>query len=177
MKKGTAGGTETAIAKGLKQALLNEIDGMEFYRMAAADAARDGVRQMFRFLMEEEKRHREEILRVLKAFSQGKPLRIARSAASKQGIGKFRSPLYTADLVKAGRKAEGEVAALSIGMTLERRAIAQFTALGKKAAGDPATQKVFADLAEWEREHLEVLSRQYGQLREMYWEEARFWPF
>ncbi|MEW6719755.1 MAG: ferritin family protein [Thermodesulfobacteriota bacterium] len=177
MKKGAAGSTETAIAKGLKQALLNEIDGTEFYRMAAENAARDGIRRMFRFLMEEEKRHREEILRVIRAFSQGKAPRLERSAASRRGIGRFRSPLYTADLVKAGRKAEGEVAALSIGMTLERRAIAQFTALGKKAAADPATQKVFADLAEWEREHLDVLTRQYGQLREMYWEEARFWPF
>ncbi|MBE0569192.1 MAG: ferritin family protein [Deltaproteobacteria bacterium] len=177
MKKRPAANADAAIVKGLKQALLNEIDGVEFYRMAAGNARREGIRQLFRFLMEEEERHREAILRQLRGVAQGKPFRIERRPASRKELGKYKSPLYTADLVKAGREAEGEVAALSIGMTLEKRAIAQFTALRKKAAGDPRVEKVFADLAEWERDHLDVLARQYGQLREMYWEEARFWPF
>ena len=75
------------------------------------------------------------------------------------------------------REAEGEAAALSVGMTLEKRAIEQFAALRKKVKGDAAAEKVFDDLIAWEREHLEILTRQYEQLREMFWEEARFWPF
>jgi len=35
MKKGPARGLSGAIARGLQQALLNEVDGREFYRMAA----------------------------------------------------------------------------------------------------------------------------------------------
>ena len=61
MKKGPSRSKESAVVKGLKQALRNEIDGVEFYRMAAGSARRDAVRQMFRFLMEEEERHREAI--------------------------------------------------------------------------------------------------------------------
>ena len=72
---------------------------------------------------------------------------------------------------------EGEVAALSIGMTLEKRAIAQFIALRKTAAGDARAEKVFSDLVAWEQDHLDVLTRHYDHLREMFWEEARFWPF
>jgi len=177
MKKGAAGSADAAIVKGLRQALRNEIDGTQFYRMAAANSRQDGVRQMFRFLMEEEERHREAILRQIGSMARGKPFRLVRGTASRKGIGKFRGPLFTEDLVKAGRQAEGEVAALSIGMTLEKRAIAQFTALRKKAAGVPEVEKAFADLVDWERDHLDILSRQYEQLREMYWEEARFWPF
>jgi rubrerythrin len=96
---------------------------------------------------------------------------------AKRRLDKFRSPLFTEDLVKASRQLEGEVAALSIGMTLEKRAIAQFTSLLRKVAGDERAKKVFSDLVAWEQDHLEVLTRQYDQLREMYWEEARFWPF
>jgi rubrerythrin len=177
MKKGAAGIADAAVAKGLKQALRNEIDGAEFYRMAAAGARREEVRRLFLFLMEEEERHREAVLRQMRGVALGKTFRIERGAASRKGIVKFRSPLYTPDLVKAGREAEGEMAALSIGMTLEKRAIAQFTALRKKAAGDPRVEKAFADLAEWEREHLDLLARQYGQLRETFWEGAGFWPF
>ena len=177
MKKGSPGSGDNAVVKGLKQALRNEVDGAEFYRMAAGSARRDAVRQMFTFLMEEEERHREAILDQMRRMAQGRPFLLARGAAAKKRLERFRSPLFTEDLLKVTRLAEGEVAALSIGMTLEKRAIAQFAALRRKVAGDAQAEKVFADLVAWEQDHLEVLARQYEQLREMYWEEARFWPF
>ena len=165
------------IAEAWKKALMNEVEGREFYRMAAANARLDGVRQMFTFLMEEEERHREAILEQIGRMSRGKPLRPVRKGPGKKEIRKFRSPLFTPDFVARGRQAEGEAAALSVGMTLEKRAIEQFAALRKKVKGDAAAEKVFDDLIAWEREHLEILTRQYEQLREMFWEEARFWPF
>jgi rubrerythrin len=177
MKKGSAKPASGSIAQGWKKALRNEIEGREFYRMAAANARLDGVRQMFTFLMEEEERHREAILEQIDRMEEGKRPRLVRKASGKREIRKFRSPLFPPDFVAKGKKAEGEAAALSIGMTLERRAIEQFAALRKKGKGDAAAEKVFDDLIAWEREHLEILTRQYEQLREMYWEEARFWPF
>ena len=177
MKKGSPGSADSAIVKGLKQALRNEVDGAEFYRMAAKSARRDAVRQMFRFLMEEEERHREAIRDQMRRMAEGKPMKFGRSAAAKKALAKFKSPLFTEDLVKAGYQAEGEVAALSIGMTLEKRAIAQFITLRKTVSGDASAEKVFSDLIAWEQDHLDVLTRQYDQMREMFWEEARFWPF
>ena len=177
MKKGTAKPVPGSIAEGWKEALRNEIEGREFYRMAAANASLDGVRQMFTFLMEEEERHREAILEQIGRMARGKRPRFVRKGSGKREIRKFRSPLFPPEFVAEGTKAEGEAAALSIGMTLERRAIAQFSALRKKAEGDEASEKIFDDLIAWEREHLEILARQFEQLREMYWEEARFWPF
>src|SRR4030065_447325 len=93
----------------------------------------------------------------------------------KKGIRKFSSPLFTPDFVARGKQAEGEAAALSIGMTLEKRAIVQFAALRRKEKGGAAAEKVFDDLIAGERDHLEILTRQNEQLREMYWAEARFW--
>jgi len=165
------------IAEAWKKALMNEVEGREFYRMAAANARLDGVRQMFTFLMEEEERHREAILEQIGRMARGKPPRSVRKGPGKREIRKFRSPLFTPDFVARGSQAEGEAAALSIGMTLEKRAIEQFAALRKMVKGDAAAEKVFDDLIAWEREHLEILTRQYDQLREMFWEEARFWPF
>ncbi len=177
MKKGPARRPAGAVAEGLKKALMNELDGREFYRMAAANAGDAGVRRMFEFLMSEEEAHREAILAQIARMAEGKPPRIVRGAASRREIGTFRSPLFSPDFVAKGKNVEGEAAALSIGMTLEKRAIAQFAALRKKVAGDDAAEKLCDDLIAWERDHLDVLARQYGQLREMYWEEARFWPF
>ena len=177
MKKGPGRRAAGAVAEGLKQALMNEIEGREFYRMAAANAATAGVRRMFAFLMGEEERHREAILAQIARMAEGKAPGIVRGAASRKGIGTFRSPLFAPDFVAKGRNVEGEAAALSIGMTLEKRAIAQFIALRKTAAGDARAETVFSDLVAWEQDHLDVLMRQYDQLREMFWEEARFWPF
>ena len=127
MKKGPSRAKESAVMKGLKQALRNEIDGAEFYRMAAGSARRDAVRQMFQFLMEEEERHRAAIVNQMQRLAEGKGMKFERAASAKKALAKFKSPLLTDDLVKEGRQVEGEVAALSIGMTLEKRAIAQFT--------------------------------------------------
>src|SRR5512141_677359 len=177
MKKGPSQPRKNAVMKGLKQALRNEIDGAEFYRMAAGSARRDSVRQMYQFLMEEEERHRAAIVDQMQRTAEGKGMKFGRDVSSKKARAKLKSPLLTADLVKEGRQVEGEVAALSIGMTLEKRAIAQSLALRKTAAGDARAEKVFSDLVAWEQDHLDVLMRQYDQLREMFWEEARFWPF
>jgi len=177
MKKGPAGRPRGKIADGLGKALQNEADGREFYRMAAKSARTDGVRQMFEFLREEEERHYELILVQMGRIAEGKPLRLVRLASGKQEIRRFSSPLFPPDFVARGKRAEGEAAALSIGMTLEKKAIEQFSALRRKVKGDPAAEKLFDGLIAWEREHLTVLTRQFEQLREMYWEDARFWPF
>ena len=176
MKKGTGKPVAGAIAEAWKKALLNEVEGREFYRMAAANARLDGVRQMFTFLMEEEDRHHEAILEQIGRVGKGKPSRPVRKSAEKRRIRKFLSPLFPPDFVARGKRAEGVAAALSIGMTLERRAIEQFAALRRKVSGDPAAESFVDDLMAWERDHLKILTRQYEQFREMYREEARFWP-
>lgn len=177
MKKGPARGLSGAVARGLQQALLNEVDGREFYRMAARSARRDGARQMFTFLMEEEEEHREAIVAQIARMAEGKPPKRVGGMAQRKAVRKFRSPLFTEEFVAKGKNVEGEAAALSIGMTLEKRAIEQFGALRKKVRGDAPAKRLFDDLIAWEKEHLDLLSRQYEQLREMYWEESRFWPF
>jgi len=177
MKKGPSKKPRGAIADGLGKALQNEVDGREFYRMAAKSARTDGVRQMFEFLREEEERHFELILAQMERMAAGKPPRLVRPASGRKTIRKFSGSLVSPEVVSRGKRAEGEAAALSIGMTLERQAIAQFVALRRKVAGDPAAERLFDGLIAWEREHLEMLNRQYEQLRQMFWEGARFWPF
>lgn len=174
MKKGRPAG---AAARTLRTALRNEVEGREFYAMAARSARRDATRQMFAFLEQEERRHCEEIVAQIARLAEGKAPKLLRPSASREGIRKFRSALFPPGFAADARKAEAEVAALSIGMTLERRAIAHYAALRTRLAGDPAARKVLDRLIAWEKDHLDVLSRQYEQLREMFWEEARFWPF
>ena len=89
MKKGPGKPLTGAIAEAWKKVLLNEVEGREFYRMAAANARLDGVRQMFTFLMAEEERHHEAILEQIARMAEGKAPRLARKAAEKRAIRKF----------------------------------------------------------------------------------------
>jgi Mn-containing catalase len=98
------------VAEGWRKALRNEVEGREFYRMAADNASLDGVRQMFTFLMEEEERHREAILEQIDRMADGKPPRLVRRRSGKKESGKFRSrggrcPLDRDDARKAGHRA------------------------------------------------------------------------
>ncbi|HZD54807.1 MAG TPA: ferritin family protein, partial [Candidatus Aquicultoraceae bacterium] len=176
MKKGAERPLSAGMAEGWKKALRNEVEGREFYRMAAANARLDGVRQVFTFLMEEEERHREALLERMGRTAGGGPVRVVRKPAGKKA-GEFRGPLFPPDFVASGMAVDREAAALSIGMTLEKRSILQYTVLRRKSQGDAGAQTFFDDLIAWEREHLELLARQYARLREIFWEEARFWPF
>jgi rubrerythrin len=176
MKKGMRSGPAL---QGLRLALMNEVDGREFYAMAAKNARLDATRQMFTFLAGEEELHYEAIREQIGRMSEGRPLRLVRAAKGRKAIRRFHAPLFGAEFAtRAGKaEAEGEVAALSIGMTLEKRSIAQFVALRKKFERDEAAAKVFDGLIAWEKEHLDILTRHHEQLRTMFWEEARFWPF
>lgn len=175
-KTGKAAGP---LAEGLRTALMNEIDGREFYRMAARDAGSEPARELFEFLMNEEERHYQALLEQAGRLAAGKPLAFKRNAADKKKLATFLGALVTPGMVADARKAEGEIAALSIGMGLEQRAIRGFSALRRKAegAGDEAAASVFAVLIAWEQDHLELLTKRYEAIREGYWEEARFWPF
>jgi rubrerythrin len=178
MKTGM-GKLAAAVAPGLKIALMNEVDGREFYRMAAQGATSEGVREMFEQLVAEEERHYQALLDQAGRLAGGKPLRFRRSASDRKALTAFHALIYTPEVFTDAKKAEGELAVLSIGMTLELRAIRQFDLLRKKAesAGDEGAASVFAGLAAWEQDHLDLLSNQYEAFREAYWEEAHFWPF
>jgi rubrerythrin len=129
--------------------------------------------------MAEEERHYQSLLEQAGRLAAGKPLAFKRSAADRKKLSTFIGALVTPEMVADARKAEGEIAALSIGMGLEQRAIRQFAALRRKAEGlgDEAAASVFAVLVAWEQDHLELLSKRYEAIREAYWEEAHFWPF
>jgi rubrerythrin len=165
------------LARAFSAALRNEADGLVFYRLAAAGAKGDAARRLYSFLADEEDRHYRTVLAQAEALAKGKGIRIVRPAASKRELGGFLSPLFTGEFLAEAGKAEGETAVLSVAMTLERKSIRQFLSMRKKAEGDGEAEGALDALVSWERDHLELLSRQYAALREEAWEGAGFWPF
>ena len=156
--------TDSPVARGLRAALENEVDGAAFYRMAAAGASNEAVRRLFSFLAAEEDSHFRQIREQAARHLAGKPLRLGRPAASRGEAARFRSGIADAAALAGAARADGEVAALSIGMTLEKKAIRRFLELKRKVSGDPQAEAFFDGLVEWEREHLDLTDLQFYRL-------------
>jgi len=88
----------------------------------------------------------------------------------------FTAKIFTDQFRQQAAGAEFEVAALSIGMTLESRAIEYFSGAAKSAA-DNDVRTFYGFLADWERAHLDALSNLYNSVRADYWADSGFAPF
>jgi rubrerythrin len=68
------------------------------------------------------------------------------------------------------------MAALSVGMTLEKNAIAYFTGAAKNAA-EAEVQRFYQFLADWEQQHLTALQALTETVRGDFWEKSGFSPY
>ncbi|MBD3169864.1 MAG: hypothetical protein GF307_10310 [candidate division Zixibacteria bacterium] len=160
---------------GLKVAIQTEIDGYNFYTLAAGRTKSDKGKKMFQFLADEEVKHKKyleakyrDILETGKIGELPQPTKVPKTY-------KTKSPIFTAEFSKRAKLPAFEMTALSIGILLEERAIQFFKDQAKKIH-DTKAKKVFNSLADWEGEHLELLMHHHKMLTREYWEEARFEP-
>jgi rubrerythrin len=164
-----------AILDILRTAYQIEVDGFTFYAMTAAKAEKAAVRELFEKLAHDETQHQTFLREVLRRYDE-------------RGSAAFQLQLRTPDLMAFTQKiftdrfreqaagAQFEVAALSIGMTLETRAIEHFSTAAAKA-NDGDVRRFYEFLADWERQHLDALSVLYNTVRTDFWQQSGFSPF
>ena len=66
--------------------------------------------------------------------------------------------------------------AISTGMILEKNSVLFYSEQAKKAT-DPNVKHLFEELAKWEEGHLNMLTKEYNDIKERFWEDNRFSPF
>ncbi|HEY3381966.1 MAG TPA: ferritin family protein [Vicinamibacterales bacterium] len=159
----------------LRKAYQIEIDGYTFYSMTADRADKPAVQELFGRLAEDEVQHQAFLRSVLKnydekgtaAFAMGIVLPDLRAFSEKVFTDRFRE------------QAEGaafEMAALSVGMTLEKNAIAYFTGAMQNTP-ETEVRAFYGFLADWEQQHLRALQGLYDSIRSDFWEKNSFSPF
>jgi rubrerythrin len=159
----------------LRKAYQIEVDGQTFYSMTAARADKPAVRELFDKLAHDEVQHQAFLKDVLRGYDE-KGSEAFRFNARIPEMTAFTAKIFTDQFRRQAAGAEFEVAALSIGMTLETRAIEYFSAAATGAA-DADVRQFYEFLAEWERGHLEALSNLYNSVRADYWASSGFSPF
>lgn len=159
---------------GLKEALMAERTGNEFYSLAATNTTDPQGRETFLILAAEEALH-EKFLR--KQYGNLLVGRAPEPLISGHGA-EFNadSPIFSPELKHRISEAHLEMAALAVGLALEDATITRYRTLASEADA-PELKHFFEKLTRWEQGHADALRRQQTLLLESYWHEARFAPF
>jgi rubrerythrin len=158
----------------LRKAYQIEVDGYTLYSMTADSATKPAVQELFGRLAQDEVQHQAFLRSVLKNYHmQG--LEAFDLAIKIPDLRAFSDRVFTDRFREQAEGAAFEMAALSVGMTLEKNAVAYFST----AAGDATDQQVrqfYTFLADWERQHLHALQGLYESIRTDFWDRSGFSP-
>ena len=159
----------------LRKAYQIEVDGYTFYSMAAEQARKEPVQELFDKLARDEVQHKAYLKSVMGSYDE-KGIEAFAVHRRDPDLKEFTSTIFTDSFKRQAHGADFELGVLSIGMTLESNAIRYFSA----AAGHTAEDEVrsfYEFLADWERQHLDALQQLYNGVRQDFWHEGGFSPF
>ncbi len=154
-----------------KQAILNEVEGYEFYKMAAHNSEDEEVKKSFMNLANEELKHIDWLKDAFMKLSGDPEDNVVLAdieAPPSPEIFKWENlQIKNANLA---------VSVLWIGMEMERASV-KFYNDAKENTPYDAAKKLFEVLAKWEKVHLEQFSAAYEVLMKDWWSDQSFAPF
>ena len=157
----------------ISQAVLNEVEGHEFYNMASKQANTDGTKEAFLELANEEMKHAEYLRKLWRKLSDGGDINI--KSIIKSGIEVPSPEIYKWDKVDKSN-ASVAMSVFGIGMQMEQSSI-KFYEDAKEKVTSQASKELFEVLIGWEQVHLKQFTEQYNILKEDWWAEQGFFPF
>lgn len=159
----------------LKKAYQIEVDGYTFYSMAADRAEKPAVQELFDKLARDEVQHKAYLQSVIGSY-EDKGVEAFTIHRRDPDLRAFTDTIYTDAFKAQARDADFEMGVLSIGMTLETRAIQYFSSAAR-AASEVEVKEFYEFLADWEKGHLDALQKLHTGVREDYWADGGFAPF
>lgn len=159
----------------LRKAYQIEVDGYTFYSMTADRADKPAVQELFGKLAQDEVQHQAFLRQVANHYD-------ADGVAAFSIVGKAPELKAFADRVFSERfreQAEGaafEMAAVSVGMTLEKNAVAYFSTAATQAT-EAEVRRFYQFLADWEQQHLDALQALHTSVRADFWDKGGFAPY
>lgn len=158
----------------LKNAILLEKRGYAFYSKVAQQASGEAVKKFFDLMAEEEVNHVKILSDQFKSYRSHKKFKPRGDIESAEF--KTATDILTKDLKRQIAAADYEAAAIAAAMSMEKNAIQVYSSRASETQ-DPDEKGLYQWLAEWEAEHLKVLSKIDRELTEGIWHDNHFWPF
>ena len=159
----------------LRKAYQIEVDGYTFYSMAAEQAKKDAVQELFDKLARDEVQHKAYLKNVMGSYDE-KGVEAFNVHRRDPDLKAFTDTIFTDRFKAKAAGAEFELGVLSVGMTLEQNAIAYFSGAAEHAT-EAEVRDFYRFLADWEREHFAALQQLHASVRQDFWHEGGFSPF
>jgi len=155
-------------------ALQTELNGIQFYKMAAEKTEDEKGKKVFKILSNDEIKHFDILQKNYSSLIESDNW-AASISLGESSVFEGESPIFSEELKFRIKEKHFEVSALSIGALLESNSI-DFYRKMKESVDDPKAKKLFSELQEWEEGHLEAITKQLDLIKEEYWAEQHFTP-
>ena len=159
----------------LRKAYQIEVDGYTFYSMTADRADKPAVQELFGKLAQDEVQHQAFLRSVVKNYHD-KGVAAFSIGVVVPDLRAFSDKIFTERFREQAEGAAFEMGALSVGMTLEKNAVAHFSGAAR-SADEAEIRRFYQFLAEWEQQHLDALQALSDTIRGDFWEKGGFSPF
>jgi len=153
----------------IQQAVLNELEGQQFYTMASYHAPGDSAKEALLEIANEEGKHIDYLMALSKKL-QGKEVEVEEVQMSDiPSPGIFRWGKIGSDSL------EMALSVFSIGMDMEVKSI-EFYKNAREKVESKSSKDLFDVLIEWEKMHLDQFTNEYNLLKDEWWAKQRFYP-
>ena len=156
----------------LKRAMLLEMNGKEFFAMAAKTATSAVARELFEHMVKEETHHLHILQLTFKRHLEEGKVVLPSEAELEFG---FKDPIIDKSFLMELRNSDFDSSAISIALTLEERAF-KFYQKEEQVATDPEIKQLFTWLTDWEIDHHQKLMALEEDFRQEVWNDSNFWP-
>ncbi|MFU2157730.1 MULTISPECIES: ferritin family protein [Caldisericum] len=156
----------------LKAAMEVELDGINLYKTAAEKTEDRQAKEVFLFLAQEEGKHYRYLKELHDAIKNKTNFDV--NSIPKPSLTFKR--IFSEDFLNNLKGKNYEFSAISTGMILEKNSILFYKEQAEKAH-DPKVKYLFEELMKWEEEHLNMLTNEYNDLKERFWQVNDFSPF
>lgn len=157
----------------ISQAILNETEGFEFYKLAANQSTSQSTKEALLELANEELKHANYLKKLWSKLTDGGHINI--NDILESGIEIPSPDIYKWDKVDKSSTSVA-MSIFGIGIQMEKSSIDFYTDAKNKAKSE-ASIALFDLLINWEKVHLHQFTKQYNILKEDWWAEQGFAPF
>jgi|YelNatPaOPRAMG01_1025707.scaffolds.fasta_scaffold03071_20 rubrerythrin len=156
----------------LKGALLLEIRGKSFYQKSKEESKTEDVKKIFKMMEEEEEKHIDIIKKQFENYTKKGAFIIPEEISSKFNVSDY---VISEKLKKEVKITDYESLAIYLAIGFEKEAFNFYSEKAKEVKNEDE-RKLLNWLRDWEKSHVEFLSKIDEELKKEIWFDNKFWP-
>lgn len=156
----------------VKGALLLEHKGKALYESVTEAAKSEGVRELFKTLIQEETKHIDLLTKQYSRILKGKGLDVS---DLEQEDATVTAAIFSDEVVKEVHGAGYEAAVISAALEFEKNAVNYYSEQAGRAESEEE-QELYRWLVRWEKTHMMMLAQLDNEIKEQIWYDNQFWP-